>query len=148
MEIPCIFEVDPNTKEATGTVAPFCSEGCRYKAGGERYPGFKVASIGVSRLSDFGYEPHCEDCGSEITEIKTHGWVVNPSSNLRPKDVMQFGFHLEGDVLFPDGMDVICRLLGSRFIVIDVTDPKTESSRGLPPRVVRVDRLLIDPTSI
>lgn len=63
-EIPCIFEVDSTTKEATGTVAPFCSEECRTKAEGTL--GFAASIKGVSRVGDFGYTPHCEECGKEI----------------------------------------------------------------------------------
>jgi len=65
-EIPCIFEVAPSTNEATGTVAPFCSDECRAKALGTL--GFISAKNGVSYVNDFGYTPHCEECGAEITE--------------------------------------------------------------------------------
>lgn len=65
-EIPCIFEVDATISEATGTVAPFCSEECRTKAIGSL--GFLSSTNGVSRVNDFGYTPHCEECGAEITE--------------------------------------------------------------------------------
>lgn len=60
-----IFEVDATTNEATGTVAPFCSEECRTKAEGTL--GFAASKNGTSTLDDFGYTPHCEECGQEIT---------------------------------------------------------------------------------
>lgn len=147
MEIPCIFAVDPDTKEANGAVAPFCTEGCRNKAGGEHYPGFKAASLGISHLADFGYTPHCEECGNEIIEMKTQGWSITWSSNVTAKDIMPFGFHLEDGRLMPDSMDEIRCLLGNGFIVTDVTHPKTESTRGLPSRSVHLERRIVVPTA-
>jgi len=64
--IPCIFEADPITNEATGTVAPFCSDECRAKAIGTL--GFISEKNGVSWINAFSYTPHCEECDAEITE--------------------------------------------------------------------------------
>lgn len=145
MPFLCIFEIDPETKEATGTVSPFCSETCRTKAGDTAFPGFKASVLGTSHHGDFGYTPHCEECGNEIVEIHTHGWIITCSSNVTAQDIMQYGFRLDGDVLLPDSMDDIRGLLGDDFIVTDVTHPKTESSRGLPARSVLVKRLITVP---
>lgn len=73
IEIPCLFELDPVTQEATGTVVPFCSVECRTEAKGTL--GFPAAAEGTCRLADFGYVPHCEECGEEIQAAKVlcHG---------------------------------------------------------------------------
>lgn len=62
--VPCLLEVDPETLEATGTVSPFCSVACRSLA--MTSIGFPVMQFGVRKLSDFGYTPHCEECGREL----------------------------------------------------------------------------------
>ena len=64
LSVPCLFEVDPATNEATGTLAPFCSATCRQAAKGTI--GFLVSREGTSKLADFGYTPHCEECGATI----------------------------------------------------------------------------------
>ncbi|MGY6251812.1 hypothetical protein ACXIVK_00010 [Paraburkholderia caledonica] len=68
-EFPVLFEIDPESNEATGTVMPFCSSACCTACGGEKYPGFRKAKEGTSHLSDFGYDPQCEECGGDIKSI-------------------------------------------------------------------------------
>ncbi|WP_321935183.1 hypothetical protein [Paraburkholderia sp. J8-2] len=68
-EFPVLFEIDPTSNEATGTVMPFCSTACRDACGGTAYPGFRMAKEGTSTLSDFGYDPQCEECGGDIKSI-------------------------------------------------------------------------------
>lgn len=62
-EIPCLFEVDA-AGEATGTAMPFCCEQCRDQTASTTHQDWQK---GTSRLNDFGYTPHCEDCNTEIT---------------------------------------------------------------------------------
>jgi len=65
MAILCLVQVDPATQEATGTVAPFCSETCRHEAKSSfDYPDH---TEGVSDVANFGFVPCCEKCGGEIT---------------------------------------------------------------------------------
>ena len=79
MDINVVFETDPETKEATGVIAPFCSEMCRTHAGGINMKRFHAASLGTSSVSDFGYSPRCELCGMEIS-----GSMVDPKSRMVP----------------------------------------------------------------
>lgn len=53
-------------EDAAGTVMPFCSETCREAGGGTSYPGLNHAAVGWMTVDDFGYTPHCEECGCEI----------------------------------------------------------------------------------
>lgn len=62
--LPCIQELDQVTGLATGSVEPFCSVQCRGE--GLENPGFKLLALGVQKLSDFGYTPHCEACGKPL----------------------------------------------------------------------------------
>lgn len=62
---PCLFELDEGG-EASGTVMPFCSAACFDAAGGVTYPGFKKSKAGTTSVADFGFAPHCEQCGKEI----------------------------------------------------------------------------------
>lgn len=66
VRLPVLFDLDPETGEATGTVMPFCSNTCRDAAGGEQCPGFKKSAAGHSKVGDFGYDVHCEQCGKTI----------------------------------------------------------------------------------
>lgn len=66
VSMPVLFELDPDTNEATGTVMPFCSTSCRDACGGTQYAGFAKSSAGTSSLNDFGFDPHCEQCGLDI----------------------------------------------------------------------------------
>ena len=61
---PVLFQVDPQSKEATGTVMPFCSPACREAAGMNH--GLGETRQGESTSSDFGYTVHCEQCGKEV----------------------------------------------------------------------------------
>lgn len=63
-QIPVLFQLDPATREATGTVMPFCSDACRAACGDEHGLGLTVK--GNSAVSDFGYEVHCEQCGKPV----------------------------------------------------------------------------------
>ncbi|MGF6440217.1 hypothetical protein [Paraburkholderia youngii] len=69
---PVLFELDKETGEATGTVMPFCSTACRDACGGTSYAGFPRSSEGTSRFSDFGYDPQCEQCGTDIRSALAH----------------------------------------------------------------------------
>jgi hypothetical protein len=60
--VPVLFELDPDTNEATGTVMPFCSTSCRDACGGVQYEGFTKSAVGNSSVNDFGFDPHCEQC--------------------------------------------------------------------------------------
>ena len=59
-EIPVLFEIDPVSREATGTVMPFCSTTCREAC---TTHGLREVKAGMSSLASFGYQPHCEQCG-------------------------------------------------------------------------------------
>lgn len=61
---PVLFQIDPQSKEATGTVMPFCSPACREAAGTNH--GLGETRQGESTSSDFGYTVHCEQCGKEV----------------------------------------------------------------------------------
>lgn len=63
MNISCLFELDEHG-EATGTVMPFCSYTCMCKAHATTHQQW---ARGVSNADDFGYLPHCEECGKELT---------------------------------------------------------------------------------
>lgn len=66
MAILCLVQLDPATQEATGTVVPFCSEKCRHEAKSSLdYPDH---TDGVSDAIDFGFVPHCEQCGAEMED--------------------------------------------------------------------------------
>lgn len=75
-KIPCLFEVDA-AGEATGTVMPFCCEQCRDKTASTTHQDWQK---GVSRLDDFGYTPHCEECNAEITPTLLDDKTVAPAS--------------------------------------------------------------------
>ena len=60
--IHCLFEIDPETGEATGTVMPLCSPACLETAK-QTLPGWRA---GESPANAFGYQPQCEECGKEI----------------------------------------------------------------------------------
>lgn len=66
VSMPVLFELDPATSEATGTVMPFCSTRCLEACGGTQYAGFAKSSAGTTSLNDFGFDPHCEQCGADI----------------------------------------------------------------------------------
>jgi hypothetical protein len=63
--VPCLIQVDPDTREATGVVAPFCAEACRHEA--ESSLDYPDHTEGVSTVADFGFDPKCEQCGTVIT---------------------------------------------------------------------------------
>lgn len=73
---PVLFELDPQTKEATGTVAPFCSNRCRAAS-----RQFSAHAEGTSEAGDFGFAPECEGCGEEIFDersgsVRQHDWAI------------------------------------------------------------------------
>lgn len=73
---PVLFELDPQTKEATGVVAPFCSHRCRAAS-----RQFSAHAEGTSVAGDFGFAPECEGCGEEIFgerngSVRLHDWVI------------------------------------------------------------------------
>ncbi|KWU26353.1 hypothetical protein [Burkholderia cenocepacia] len=79
MDLPVIFQLDASSGEATGTLAPFCCNACREAARAEI--GFSRMVDGTTQLSDFGYIPHCEQCGAEICGIRggsldKHDWCI------------------------------------------------------------------------
>ena len=76
MTIPVLYELDPQTQEATGTVAPFCSVRCRAAS-----QPFSVHAEGTSTSGDFGFAPQCENCGGEIFversgSVRLHEWAI------------------------------------------------------------------------
>lgn len=64
--VPVLYQLDPDTGDATGTVMPFCSTDCRDACGALRYPGLRTVRLGHSRLSACGFNPQCEHCGGDI----------------------------------------------------------------------------------
>jgi hypothetical protein len=78
MSILCLFQIDPDTREATGTVVPFCSEKCRHEA--KSSLDFPDHTEGISDHADFGFDPHCEQCGAEITSSATLSEAYNGPS--------------------------------------------------------------------
>ena len=68
---PVLFQVDPESKEATGTVMPFCSDDCREASANDHGMGEVVK--GVSKPEDFGYTVHCEQCGMPVAVFKVEG---------------------------------------------------------------------------
>jgi hypothetical protein len=64
MSILCLFQIDPDTREATGTVVPFCSEKCRHEA--KSSLDFPDHTEGISDPADFGFDPHCGQCDVEM----------------------------------------------------------------------------------
>lgn len=69
MTVLCLFEIDPETREATGTVVPFCSEKCRHEA--KSSLDFPDHTEGISDLADFGFTPKCEQCGADVSTVTT-----------------------------------------------------------------------------
>lgn len=67
MSILCLFQIDPDTREATGTVVPFCSENCRHEA--KSSLDFPDHTEGISGPHDFGFVPHCGQCDAEISSV-------------------------------------------------------------------------------
>lgn len=78
MTVLCLFQIDPETREATGTVVPFCSEKCRHEA--KSSLDFPDHTEGISNHADFGFDPHCEHCGAEITASGTSSVEANQPS--------------------------------------------------------------------
>lgn len=78
MTILCLFQIDPDTREATGTVVPFCSEKCRHEA--KSSLDFPDHTEGISDHGDFGFDPQCGQCGTEITSPATLSEVHNVPS--------------------------------------------------------------------
>lgn len=66
-EIPVLFAIDPVTKEATGTVMPFCSATCRDACTDH---GLGAIHAGMASLEGFGYAVHCEQCGEPVRRAK------------------------------------------------------------------------------
>ncbi|HIH2745412.1 TPA: hypothetical protein ACYLN4_001092 [Burkholderia lata] len=118
-EFPVLFEIDPDSNEATGTVMTFCSPACRDACGGTAYPGFRKAKEGTSRLSDFGYDPQCEQCGVNIEssvgdsaerKLPPDRSAPTEGSGLQgprrdPTKVSYFVPYLSGDVVDLGGQD-------------------------------------------
>ena len=71
-----------------------------------------------------------------------NGWVVAQSSNVTAQQIINYGFQLQGDRLYPDSIEEIGRLLGEDYQVTDVTPPGTTSLTGCPSRCVRVIKTL------
>ncbi len=65
-----LFEVDPTTNEALGTVHPFCSDKCRDACTVEVAAPDHLGAVyvqGTSDGDDWGFVPKCESCGIYIT---------------------------------------------------------------------------------
>jgi hypothetical protein len=60
--IPSLFEID-ESGAVTGTVMPFCSAACLEKSQPATHQSWRTGESGVN---DFGYTPHCEECGRAI----------------------------------------------------------------------------------
>lgn len=65
--VPVLFERDPQTGEATGTVKPFCSVKCRHESERKQVTGDPQTIRGTSSINDFGFDPQCEECGVDIS---------------------------------------------------------------------------------
>lgn len=63
-KIPVLFQLDPDTREATGTVMPFCCEQCRSACGDGH--GLGLVAHGETDPGDFGYDVQCEECGAPV----------------------------------------------------------------------------------
>jgi len=73
---PVLYDLDPGTKEATGTVAFYCCNRCRASS-----RPFSMASEGTSEIGDFGFVPQCEGCGEEVFSerkgsVRRHDWAI------------------------------------------------------------------------
>jgi hypothetical protein len=64
--MPVLFELDPDTNEATGTIIPFCSISCRDACAGTQYEGFAKSATGTDSITPFWFDPQCERCGLDI----------------------------------------------------------------------------------
>lgn len=65
MTFPVIFELEPETGEATGTVRPFCSNECREAFIPDNLP---HVAYGQNSVYEFGFVPKCEQCGAFVEE--------------------------------------------------------------------------------
>lgn len=54
------------------------------------------------------------------------GWVVSCGSDVTAQQIIQYGFEIKDDRLYPDG-DQVEKLLSEHFNVTDVTNPATTS---------------------
>lgn len=65
--LPVLLE-RKSSSEAPAAVMPFCSEDCRDARWYTAYPGMKNSTTAWMLVGDFGYAPHCEECGCEIVK--------------------------------------------------------------------------------
>lgn len=64
--VPVIYDLDPETGEATGMVRPFCSDECRNAFIPENLP--HVAHGREDVILNFGFVPKCEQCGAFVAD--------------------------------------------------------------------------------
>lgn len=69
MTAPVIYELDPDTGEATGVVRPFCSDECRNAYIPENLPHVEHGSEDV--VTHFGFVPKCEQCGRFVADSRS-----------------------------------------------------------------------------
>jgi len=94
MSVLCLFEIDPETKEATGTVVPFCSETCLNEAKSSvNFPGH---TEGVSGPHDFGFVPRCAQCGTEISSARN---TANEERNQPSDETVEYTYYLRRDAV-------------------------------------------------
>jgi len=78
--------------------------------------------------------------------LQCRGWAITCGSNVVAADILNFGFRIEDDVLYPDSIEEIAGLLGPGFEIEDQTMPGTTSLKGLPSRSIRVTRIAVVPS--
>lgn len=90
---PALFEIDLDTREATGVVHAFCSNKCR-----DTYEHFYEENLrlkaGTSTSRDFGFVPKCEECGGYVEEYPPdHQGTQNDSSraSIATRDCSECG---------------------------------------------------------
>lgn len=100
MQVLSLIQIDPATREATGTVVYCCSETCRHQA---------KSSIGIPNLiegisnyhddadhRDFGLAAQCGQCGAEIT---TGVNTSNDDRALPSVEAVDYTYYLRHDVV-------------------------------------------------
>jgi len=100
MEVLSLLQIDPDTREATGTVVYCCSETCRHKA--KSSLGIPNLTEGISNYHDdsdhrdFGLALHCGQCDAEITTgVKT----ANEERNQPSVETVDFTYYLRRDAV-------------------------------------------------
>jgi len=74
-----------------------------------------------------------------FTTQPMNGWCVTSSSDIEPKDILKYGFHIKDNRLHPDDIESI-KKFEEHFDIFDFTHPETTSLTGSVARVICLKR--------